>query len=993
MSNFNKNGEEKKSSKKRIWKRECEPLRHLVLWGVDSENNPSFLILYGKQDFYEQLEDGNNLSHEVTYTNYIVVKGKNGHLPSFKKVKILEEEDVYMRERGNLEFPIMCHKKGVNYYWSWSINEDYIIDDFKHLEENEYITLPYFLDQTHEEYVEKIISKRSEKENGIINVVSKIFNQKKEIQDSIFEGFTLVKDPNDILNLSDENMKYYDDICGVMSNSNIYMRRKYLNQILNDEPNKDLYDLLLKIGSGELISGLFLELAKRNNDAVIEEAQKLIESDITFEEKNFAEGIKRCARIYVNNFKQEEKQDRIKYIRENLDNMDLHLISIDGKEVKEGTIIEGSKYRKYANQEILSDYKTRWEYEDGRYNKLEEEAKKRYKIGPYTDGIRLKINEVKNAIQEAECYGLSDVIGKIAYYLDAPRVNYYLKGNHKGKTLKYFKRYVRRIMDGYTKNDEEKFITAMKSLLTSYKNHDYMCKFKGNFQFNEFIKYYLYYDYKEKPPVVDWNEWEIRHDYMSNDQLAKLQGRYEMSKDIWDNYLDVVAEIAVESEVYDIVKACYFIFKESKNTDKFIQNMTYSELIKLTEVKHELLSEIFMELLSNKLKTSNGFDADLMIELMNIDNKNIHKMTEEYFKGNNGRFSPNNIIEIMLLSTINNWIDIFENSLISLDDFEYFEFVKNIIDSADKFINKNIEISKEVKEILSLSLSKAKNMDSLFINEIITKLSKINKLIDWIEAFIEEVVFSVSYEKLQDVLKSIEINKAEILISARSSQIISLLTSIKNRKLITDAEFISILETGTSKSIKMLFRVLDENIEELKNRHSTILIMLESNVVNLNIKGENIFDSLDDERQKKLHAIIIDSPIKKVYAFGLKRLDEIYKDIIPKQFVVQMLEHTETEVKDYISDKVHNILKDLDERNKDIFIYYVKTLLLLPNKVSKGKDFVYKCMVQFALKFNDKKQEIEDILMDIGCSNIIVDSERALVTLAAIRKETVLIEG
>jgi len=869
-----------------------------------------------------------------------------------------------------------------------------VIEDFKHLEESEYITIPYFLNQSYEEILRKVTLKNIEKENRLSNIFNKFFNQKNEIEDYTFKEFTLAKSPNDILKLSEENMKYYDDLCKIMSASNIYIRKKHLNELLNDKPSKEIYDLLLNVGSGELICGLFLELAKRDNDILIEKAKELMDSHITFEEKNFAEGIKRCAGIYITNFCHEEKSNKIKYIKENLDNMDLNLISIDGKDIKEGTIIEGSKYRKYAAKEILSDYKIRWEYVNGRYNTKKEKAKQRYKVGLYTDGVVLNINEVKNTIQEAECYGLSDVIGKIAYYLDAPRINYYLKCNHRGKALKYLKRYVRRIMDGYAKNDEEKFISAMKSLLSSYKNYDYMCKFKGNFQFNEFIKHYLYYDYNEKPPVtVNWRDWQRRYDFMANDQLAKLEGRFEIAKEIWDNHLDAVAEIAMKSEVNDILKACYFIFKESENTNEFMQNMTYEQLINLTEVKYDLLSGIFIKLLSQKVEKSSSFDSNLMIELMKCKNENINKMAAEYFERTNGHFSPNEIVEIMILPQIDNFINIFENSLMSLDNSEYLEFVKNIIINAHKFESENIEISKEIKDILSFGASKAENMDSSFISEIITQLFNNNKLNDWIEAFIEDVIFSVPYEKLDNILKTIIIDKPKTLMSARNNQIISLLSSIKNKKLISDAELIGILETGTSKSIKMLFRVLNENIEELKNRNSTILIMLESNVINLNLKGEEIFNSLDEERQKKLHGVILDSPVKKVYSFGLKKLNEIYKDIIPEEFVIQMLEHTETEVKGYISNKVHNILNNLDEKNKDVFMYYIKTLLLLPNKVSKSKDFVYKCIIKFALKFDDKRQEIEDILMDIGCSNIIVDSERALVTLAAIRKEAALIEG
>lgn len=68
-------------------------------------------------------------------------------------------------------------------------------------------------------------------------------------------------------------------------------------------------------------------------------------------------------------------------------------------------------------------------------------------------------------------------------------------------------------------------------------------------------------------------------------------------------------------------------------------------------------------------------------------------------------------------------------------------------------------------------------------------------------------------------------------------------------------------------------------------------------------------------------------------------------------------------------------------------MYYVKTLLLLPNKNSKSKQRVYDSLPRFVEAFPDKLSEIESILLNIGASNIIIDTERALVALAKIRKE------
>ncbi|NYC27622.1 hypothetical protein [Clostridium saccharobutylicum] len=67
----------------------------------------------------------------------------------------------------------------------------------------------------------------------------------------------------------------------------------------------------------------------------------------------------------------------------------------------------------------------------------------------------------------------------------------------------------------------------------------------------------------------------------------------------------------------------------------------------------------------------------------------------------------------------------------------------------------------------------------------------------------------------------------------------------------------------------------------------------------------------------------------------------------------------------------------------------MRTLLFLPNKVSKSKDNLYEVIPKFVIKHKDKLEEVENILLDIGSSNIILDLERALTTLAIIRKEAV----
>ncbi|BDR81629.1 hypothetical protein N072000002_18120 [Clostridium tetani] len=958
----------------RIWKKECNPLRSVVLWGYDKNNNPSFLILYGKHEFESTQSDGesivNVLKDSVKYDSYAVFSGREGHLPSFQAVKIIEEGGYHDKKE---EFPKMYYKTGLKYDWYWRRDENYLVKEFKKLDEEKKITLPYFKEMLYEECIEKIEAKNID-----------------------FDGFRLVKHPNDILKINEENSNYCSIICNIISNKNLYMRKKLLNELLESNPPKEIFDLILKVGSTELISGLFLEFAKKKNLLLIEEAKTIIKADINWGSKSYTKGVKRCADIYVNALTKELRDKREVWIREHLEDMDLHLISLNGKKFPKDKIIEGAQYRKYAAQELLREYCGSYENKNGNWKWVTSRVKERYKISTYSDGVVLNINELKNTLEEAEAYGLADVIGKIAYYLDAPRLTYYFKGNGKGKVLKYFKRYIKRIIASYAKNDEDKFMEAMKSLLTSYTKYDYVCKFKGNFQFNDFIKYYLYYDFTEKPPI-GWENRYSRHQWMESDQLMKLEGRYEFMKEIWDNHLEDVLDIASNANIDTVFKACYYILKDSEKTNELIDKMNYKKLSKLTQVSYKPLADMFMTILKDKLDKINAFDSKLMFELINNESEKIHELALDFFEKTNGSFKAEDLVEFMLLDNLDKWTSFFEKNVLSLKKNEYLEFVKSIIDNSEKFEGDNIDLSKEIKDILSSSTSKVENLSEGekidLIDYVVSTIFDKAKMSNWMETYLEELIFSLSYEDLNNLIKKTNIEFVQKAVSVKNRKVICILEAIKYKKIPLDSEFISILETGTSQMIKILFEIMIENSEELKKRFSTLLIMLESDVTMLNKNAEEIFDKMDKEDQKKLHRIIIDSPVSKVYLFGLRKLDEIYKDLIPKEFIIQMLEHTAHEVKTYISYKTQEILDNLGNGDEELFTYYVKTLLYLPNKVSKNKDKIYESIPKFVFKYRNKLEEFEDMLLDIGGSNIIIDSERALITLAKIRREAVSFEG
>ena len=114
---FNKNGlVEKTNVQNIIWKKDYNPLRSVILWGYDNSNNPSFLILYGEHKFKNNENQGqginNVLEDNVKYNSYAIFKGKEGHLPSFQSVRIIEENGYYNKNKED-KSPKMYYKTGL----------------------------------------------------------------------------------------------------------------------------------------------------------------------------------------------------------------------------------------------------------------------------------------------------------------------------------------------------------------------------------------------------------------------------------------------------------------------------------------------------------------------------------------------------------------------------------------------------------------------------------------------------------------------------------------------------------------------------------------------------------------------------------------------------------------------------------------------------------------------------------------------------------------
>lgn len=945
----NDNLSEKSALEKRMWKREDNPTRILILWGWDNHRNPGLLFLYGKHRFdkKESTNQQNILEENVSYTHYVIVRGQEGHLPSFPNVK-----NIY----SNLD---KLHYTTISYdRWAYygEKSKKYEVKGYQKLQKE--ITLPYFDRLPYEQCVEQI-------------------EQQLSLND-----FCLVKHPNEILCLEGSLFSYYELIYSLMTKQNIYMRKKLLKQLIEQNPPKELYNLFLKIGSSELISGLFLELARQNNSLLIEEAQEIIAKPIHWVNENYAKGIKRCAVIYTTMFNKELKAERIKWIEENHSKIDLHLAFVDNKEIPEGEVFEGSYYQRYMDNGMFEEYIYIYNYKERKYDN--KRIPERYRKSPYTEGRKLKKTVFKNTIQEADFYQLSEVIGRIAYYLDAPRLTYYFEGNTDKKALEYFKRYIKRVINSYAETDQEQFIKAIKAMCINYTENDYIGMFKGNFQHNELLKYYLYYEYKETDPYWRWSPI---------DNLMKIEGRYEYRGDIWDKHLKEVVEIAIKTGINPVRKACYFILNDHKEEHDFFETLSARELMLLTQSPYKPLSLMFTEFFKERLDTCSEFNPDFMLAMMESKNLDIHQLALDFMERTNGSFVPSTLIEILFFKNLDIWTSLFKYNLLNYKEAQYIIFVRLLLEQAEKFETQKIVWSEEIKDTFSLSAAKINELSLEgkveFFSYLVEAFFAHPRIPDNIENYIEQVIFSVPYEELERVLERVEISFNNNIISQKNAQILSFLEAIEKRNLPSDAQIIAILETGTSQMVKTLLDMIINSDDILKERFSTLLIMMETDIQVLNTKAKEVFEHLPISQRQKLHMIFIDSPVVKVYQYALQKVDEFYlnKNEIPKEFLLHMLEHTSSEIKAYISNKINQLLDNCEKVNEELFLYYVKTLLLLPNKVSKSKDKIYKVIPYFVLSHKNSQQEIEQLLLDIGGSNNIIDSERALVTLAKIRKE------
>jgi len=969
----------------RRWGKRNEPVRKLILWGWDSRNNPSYLILLAYQEFkgedvaitsadIEQFNDEqiltglseykheispgryNVLENNVIYHSYSLLKGDSGHLPNIKNLSLkkLIRNDGYGWRYSDRHRTATRETVLIECKWSYSGGK-YYPKNHEKLKSCSKVRVPFFSKLTYEEKTDLILK-----------------------QGFTLEGFKLAKNPNEILKLEKSDLKFLEHLTNLFSHESLYMRKKFLKELIEEKPPKAIYIKILELGSDEVLCGLLLELAKRGDSILKSEVREGISKSWMYRH-----GVKRCAKIYDITINPNVKIVRINEIREQVKNMEL--IPVDAKRPSKKGLPRWVTLKKKPQKMSFNDYVNQWGADEWIYMG----PSLKFKPSKFTNGTSLNHIYFKNLLQEAYIYNLPEIVGKFAWFLDTPKFHY-LISNYTSTGI-YFKRFVRRIIDEYAFSDKKNYTKALISFFNNYKETDIVSYVpmisEKKIAFNELLNYSI----NRPSSTLRRSRYDSTIDSVDFKHMRQTQA-YNLKAKIWEKDIDSVIEVLRLSTSNKILNYFLNILKRIPDLDEKIKSISTKYLVELSISNNTNILKFFKDKLFERIKRKVKFDPGMMLALLGSSNTDMHKQAWEYFKRVGGAFTPESIVELLFLENVELWDDLIKENLYKLDGKQYGQFLNIIINKSHMIIKGKIILPESIIEVLMNSTNKINEVPKSKKIEIIEAsldlLIQESEIVDWLGQLTQNLICSLNFDDLNSVIKDLKFELKKP-INEYARILISLIKAIAEDRIPYDDELIEIIDFGTPRMVNTLVTLIDKNKNKLLGKPSTLLLLFESNMVTFNEKAAEVFDRLPQKQKDEIFSNLIDSPIQKVYKFALGRLEELYGEKIPKDLLIQMLEHSAHEIKAYISNKIKNQIVDLDNGNgnSDIFMYYFKTLALLPNVHSKSKDSLYDVIPSFAGRNKKHISELQDILLKIGGSNIIKDSERALVALIKIKQE------
>ena len=800
---------------------------------------------------------------------------------------------------------------------------------------------------------------------------------------SLPADFRPVEDPNEILKLQGDQLQFLDLVINMLSNPRIYSRKKALDMLIAKNPPKSLYQRLLQIGSSEFISGLFLQLAKVANPVLKEEATAIIVDEIEWVGPAYANGIRRCARLYLVSIDAVKRQKQIETIRNSVPRMNMWpkmkvVLESDNKWLKKraGPITDPDQP---VPRKIIDEVMRRNDDEPP------------IEPGPFnTEKGEFRYIDFKHTMQMAEIFDLPDVIGKLAYFLDTPPINELIDFDQKS-TLNYFQRYIVRVINKYARESDEKFLKVFKQLMLSYTPDDYVGrKYKDEFATNVILTYYLYNSsnfnllhVKNKIPSPDWQTSTEEEDIESWERI-------EFMPDLWDRHLTFVAELARDAKIKPIWRFAYVILSKSPKAQEFFTTGPIRLISSLVASPFMPLTDLAKQKLLQRVNAMVNFDPDTLLALIDNFDPQIQGMANNFYTRTHGTMTPTLVGRLLLSQNAPIWRAAMEESMASFNPSQFADLVKVLLNEIPSIIREKKEMLTVLLGTLYSLIDKVRAIPSVDRKDlailILDALNREPSVPEWLLRFLQDIIFTIP---LEDLL----VFEWPSGISANYPTMAVLLEVLASRRIPSDTVITDVTRNGSSRMVNLLVELVGTHAKEtpgaFTSNQQTMLLLFESTIKPLNDVAATLVANLPPDQVKlrdELIALALDSPVIQAFRFGLARLEAIYGEKIPRDLIVRLMEHGAPEVKGFVARKCAHVIETLGDGDVDLFIYYVRTLLFLPNRCSPDKNYLYQRLVEFATVHPNHATVVENLLLELGSTSVRLESERALVALATIHK-------
>lgn len=616
------------------------------------------------------------------------------------------------------------------------------------------------------------------------------------------------------------------------------------------------------------------------------------------------------------------------------------------KKIVQGLSEAANRYRDVFSEEAKK--KRRHSAEDYVRSILEEMNKKEDR------SWKVDITEFKHRLSDIELFGFSDLLGKLAFLVDTKKLNFTSESGAGGEgAFLYFHRRIRRTADAYRDHAEAEYVIFLYHMMSAYTDP----VSRGEWV-PVFLKKYLYTDYFA-PDIRSQTDWYRKKTRVSSEILMMQRNRLEEKKELWEEQLPLLIDLLISCREKLILRFVEKVLFSYQRKDDFVASLPFEKVLALSEIEYEPIASWFAE---------------------ELDKRSLE---------------PVQLLCLLFAPNSKKYESLIEKKLVSFEETDLLECIEGIYDNVFGIWHSKDPLNDASKKLLDRLADTMQSFSPASLQRILKGIGSFDskfltqELHPALKEFTERAVFSLTREAIEEAADFALIRQ----IFPKGHRAELLIRVIRERTTPSISFLKEILEQGPPEMMEKLTEVLYERSVEWKKNPQIFLLLAESSVRSWEEIVSKWIREMNGKEREEAIKLLLDSPSERAYmkAFEFLEKEESLSD--SEDFLLRMLEHGSEKIRSYAAKRMRGLIasmrekRELKEEQAKILLYYMKSLLLLPNRVSESKAEIYNCLPDFLKLYPKAKKRVEEMLLDIGGSNIKRDSERALVALARIRKE------